>query len=98
MQLPFKAAKFDVVVEEPGLGDIYGTHIVLKAQVLAGQRHSFMDMLSYLLHRPDRLEVTRSRCRNAIRTHADRVKLPLVLAVATCLVRLRIPPGLPQTP
>ena len=33
MQLPFRAAKYDVVVGEPGLGDIYGTHIVLKAQV-----------------------------------------------------------------
>ena len=33
MQLPFRAAKYDVVVDEPGLGDIYGTHIVLKAQV-----------------------------------------------------------------
>ena len=33
LQLPFKASKYDVAVEEPGLGEAYGARITLKATV-----------------------------------------------------------------
>ena len=34
MQLPFKKAKYDVDIDEPGLGELYGQRLTLRAEVL----------------------------------------------------------------
>lgn len=33
LQLPFKKAKYDVDINEPGLGEIYGQRLTLRAEV-----------------------------------------------------------------
>lgn len=33
VQLPFKKAKYDVVIEERGLGELYGQRLTLRAEV-----------------------------------------------------------------
>ena len=33
LQLPFKKAKYDVDIDEPGLGELYGQRLTLKAEV-----------------------------------------------------------------
>lgn len=50
VQLPFRAAKYEVDVNEPGLGKISGCHISIRAEVLLGP--AFLLLLSSLKDPP----------------------------------------------